>query len=102
MANVKRLIVLDRNIVFQMEGLLYGRLQDNEGKCYNYPIVVPSPRERVTLHYVFSYVGVDYAGPVFVNIIFNKKKNALCKSRTNSFICSNSRGICITLAPDCT
>ena len=85
-----------------MEGLLYGRLQDNEGECYNYPIVVPSPRERVTLHYVFSYVGVDYAGPVFVKIIFNKEKNALRKSRTISFICSNSRGICIPLVLDCT
>ena len=73
-AHVRRLIVLDRNIVFQTEWATVRKIIKNEGKSYNYPTADPSPQERVMFDYAFSYVGVYYAGPEFAKSIFNKKK----------------------------
>ena len=72
--HVRRLIILDRNIVFQTEWATVRKIIKNEGKSYNYPTAGPSPQERVMFDYAFSYVGVYYAGPEFAKSIFNKKK----------------------------
>lgn len=41
----------------------------HKGKPYNYPEESPSPKQRVGKDNVFSYIDIDYAGPIYVKYV---------------------------------
>ena len=73
-----------------------------EGKSYDYPEAPPLPDFRVQKDYAFSYNGIDYAGPLFINNIYVKfEKDVMHKCWLVLFTCANSRCIFFDLVPDC-
>ena len=42
-----------------------------EGKPYKYPEATDLPKFRLTKDFPFTYIGLDYAGPVYVKNIYN-------------------------------
>ena len=72
------------------------------GKAYYYPEECPLPKEHVTSDFAFSYIGIDYAGPLFVKSVYYKEHDVMYKAWVVPVTCANSRGIYSDLVPDCT
>ena len=45
----------------------------HEGKAYYYPEEYLLPKERIASDFAFSYVGIDYAGPLFLFKVYIMK-----------------------------
>ena len=52
----------------------------HERKAYNYPEECPLPKEYVTSDFAFSYVEIDYAGPLFVKNLYCKEHDVMYKA----------------------
>ena len=59
-------------------------------------------KERVTSDFAFSYVGIDYAEPLFVKSLYCKEHDVMYKAWVVLVTCANSRSIYLDLVPDCT
>ena len=62
----------------------------HEGKSYTYPEIPPLPRQRVMYDFVFSYIAIDYAGPVYVKNVYGNDEN-MYKAWIVIITCANSR-----------
>ena len=51
---------------------------------------------------MLSYVGIDYAGPLFVKNLCCKEHDVIYEAWVALVTCANSRGISLDLVSDCT
>lgn len=69
-----------------------------EGRPYNAPPQPPLP-DWVSDEFVFTQVGVDFAGPVYVKDVFSKDKKVY-KAYIAIFTCASSWAVHLELVPD--
>ena len=72
------------------------------GKAYYYPEEFPLSKERATSDFAPSYVGIGYAGPLFVKSLYCKEHDVMYKAWVVLVTCAKSRGIYSDLVTDCT
>ena len=73
-----------------------------KGPPYKYPEEGPLPKERVANDFVFSYIGIDLAEPIYVKPIYNKTEAVeMHKAWIVVITCATSRCIYLDLVPDC-
>ena len=72
-----------------------------EGGTYQSPPHSPLPEFRVTDDFAFTRVGVDFAGPLYVKLMFTSDKGPnVYKSYFCLFTCASSRAAHLELIPD--
>ena len=69
------------------------------GKSFVYPPPPDLPKIRLSKDFPFTYTGVDYAGPLYVNDIYSKK--GMHKCWIFLYTCASSRNLYLDLVPDC-
>ena len=72
----------------------------HEGKAYKYPSEPPLPASRVSLEPAFTYVGLDYAGPIHLKNVYYIKDNDMYKAWVALFTCASSRCIYLDISTD--
>ncbi|XP_068708261.1 uncharacterized protein [Montipora foliosa] len=72
-----------------------------EGRSYAVPHSPPLPEFRLSDEFVFSRVGVDFAGPMYVRDIF-AKGGGMNKVYIALFTCATSRAVHLELVPSLT
>lgn len=70
-----------------------------EGRPFQSRPTPPLPKARVTSSHPFQFVGLDYAGPLFIR---NQDNNSSSKVYICLFTCSSTRAIHLELAEDMT
>lgn len=71
-----------------------------EGRSYSDVIPSPLPASRVSDDPAFTYVGVDFAGPLYVKDTPANKKSSLAKIYLTLFTCASSRAVHLDLVPE--
>ena len=74
----------------------------HEGKAYSYPPEPPLPASRVSLQPAFTYVGLDYAGPIYLKNVYVSQDNNIYKAWIALFTCASSRCIYLDISTDYT
>lgn len=69
-----------------------------EGKPFAYPPSPDLPQCRLSPEFPFTYVGIDYAGPVYVKNIY--QQGDMFKSWIFLYTCASTRGVYLDLVPD--
>ena len=72
-----------------------------EGRSFQVPPPPPLPESRVAGEFAYNRVGVDFAGPIYVQDIYSDKPETH-KAYIALFTCATSRGLHLTLTPDLT
>ena len=71
-----------------------------EGKPYSYPEEPPLPKQRVRRNHVFSYIHVNYAGPIYVKNVYGSDFN-MFKAWIVIVTCSSSRALYLDVVENC-
>ena len=71
-----------------------------EGKPYSYPEEPPLPKQRVSKGHVFSYIGIEYTGPVYVKNVYSSDFN-MYKTWIVIVTCSSSRAVYLDVVENC-
>ena len=69
-----------------------------EGKPFAYPPSPDLPHCRLSPEFPFTYVGIDYAGPLYVKNIYHS--GDMFKSWIFLYTCASTRGLYLDLVPD--
>ena len=72
----------------------------HEGKSYGYPSKPPLPTARVSVAPSFTYIGIDYLGPVYLKNVYDVRDKVLNKTWIALITCASSRSIYLDLATD--
>ena len=67
----------------------------------DYPKLGPLPDSTVNFDFLYSSIGIDYAGLVYVRNIYNTKDNDLYKAWVVLVTCCSSRCTYLDIVPDC-
>ena len=71
-----------------------------EGKPYSYPEEPPLLKRCVSKDHVFSYIGIDYAGSIYINNVYDRDFN-MYNACIVIVTCSSSRALCFDVVKNC-